>query len=165
MGKEKGKGSSFNVLGQILVLLLFLLSCTKEEEVKPLKIKFHKPYALLIAESRGCIFCKKLERDLKENELLKESLKDFELIRVKYESFRPIQIRINGKDFSGTERELIRYLGVSSFPGLFFLKGDGEVILELPGYFGVEGMLCALNYVKSKAYKRLKFIDYAKSCG
>jgi len=63
-----------------------------------------KKYALLIVESKSCIYCKQLNKDIETERELKEALKDIDLFRILYESKAPVRA-----NFGGEIRELSVY--------------------------------------------------------
>ncbi len=161
--------------GLILLLLigLFIAGCEKkettvsqtetvEEEVEKKVIIPTKKYALLIVESKSCIYCKQLDKDIKTEKALQEALKDIDLFKILYESYAPVKANFGGKEFITTERELAEKLNALSFPNLIFYDREGNIILQIPGYLYPSQLVCVIDYVKTEAYKTEDINTYVK---
>ena len=163
-------------MGRVLlfavVLLSFVLGACKggsvaesqnKEEVKSIIPKSN--YALLIVESKSCIYCAQLKKDLRTEPNLREALKGMDLYFLLYESSKPVKTNIGGQVKELSERELAKALGVRSFPNLVFYDKSGNVILQIPGYLPPEKFVCVVNYVKGENFKDTPIEQYMKKCG
>jgi len=152
----------------LLPLLVFLVACSSNEEKAQFQevrsiIPKHK-YALLIVESKSCIYCAQLKKDLRTEKILKDALKGMDLYTLLYESYKPVKTNLGGKIQILSEKELARKLGATSFPNLIFYDKEGNLILQIPGYLPPEKFACVINYVKTEEFKRQKLEDYVKKC-
>ncbi|GAB6065580.1 thioredoxin fold domain-containing protein [Aquifex pyrophilus] len=152
----------------ILLLMVFtLFSCKGEEPKEKVEAKSIIPknkYALLIVESKSCIYCAQLKKDLKTESILKESLKGMDLFMLTYENYTPVKTNIGGKIKEVPEKELARELRATSFPNLIFYDKDGNLILQIPGYLPPKELSCVINYVKKEVFKKEELKDYMKKC-
>jgi len=124
-----------------------------------------KDYALLIVESKSCIYCKQLDKDIKTEKSLQEALKDIDLYKVLYESYTPVEANFGGKIIETSENELAKTLKALSFPNLIFYDKDGNIILQIPGYVYPSQLVCIIDYVKTGAYKEEDVNTYVKKKG
>ncbi len=124
-----------------------------------------KEYALLIVESKSCIYCKQLDRDIRTEKSLQEALKEIDLYRILYESYTPVKAKFGGKVIETTENELAKTLNALSFPNLIFYDREGNIILQIPGYLYPSQLVCIIDYVKTQAYKTEDVNTYIKKKG
>ncbi len=162
---------------RILILLVFigLFACENQKaeveisaEKKELEEKVIIPkrnYALLIVESKSCIYCKQLNKDIQTEKSLQEALKDIDLFRIVYENYTPVKANFGGKIIELSENELAKILGALSFPNLIFYDKQGNIILQIPGYVYPSQLVCIIDYVKTGAYKEEDVNTYVKKKG
>jgi thioredoxin-related protein len=124
-----------------------------------------KEYALLIVESKSCIYCKQLDKDIRTEKTLQEALKDIDLYKILYESYTPVKANFGGKIIETTENELAKTLNALSFPNLIFYDKEGNIILQIPGYLYPRQLVCIIEYVKTEAYKNEDVNTYVKNKG
>ena len=154
---------------RVLILLTFfitLFSCKEEqkEKVEARSIIPKNKYALLIVESKSCIYCAQLKKDLKTEDILKQALKGIDLFTLTYENYTPVKTNIGGKIREVSEKELARELRATSFPNLIFYDKNGNLILQIPGYLPPKELSCVINYVKNEVYKKEELKSYMKKC-
>ncbi len=160
----------------IALLLVGTFACEKqkgeveekggyESKVQKKVIIPKKEYALLIVESKSCIYCKQLDKDIKTEKALQEALKDLDLFRILYESSAPVEANFGGKVVELSENELAKTLNALSFPNLIFYDRNGNIILQIPGYVYPDQLVCIINYVKTEAYKEEDVNTYVKRKG
>ncbi len=162
---------------RLLLLTAFLLSLwtvgcggdTSKNEVKNIKedveVKVlipQKDYALLIVESKSCIYCKQMDKDMREDKNLKEAIKNIDVFKITYENLTPVKTNITGKEMVLPEKELAQTLNALSFPYLIFFNKKGEIVLRIPGYIEPRTMVCVIDYVQEGAYNQYKVEDYLK---
>ena len=135
----------------------------QNKEVKSI-IPKHK-YALLIVESKSCIYCAQLKKDLRTEPKIKKALKGMDLYFLLYESYKPVKTNIGGQVKELSEKELAKALRATSFPNLIFYDRKGNIILQIPGYLPPDKFVCVVNYVKSESYKNTPLEQYMKRCG
>ncbi len=121
-----------------------------------------KEYALLIVESKSCIYCKQMRKDMREEQNLKEALKKLDVFFILYEDLSLVKTNINGKEMVISQRELAQTLNALSFPYLIFFNKKGEIVLRIPGYIEPQTMVCVIDYVNEGAYKQYKVEEYIK---
>lgn len=148
------------------MLTLFVASCSRNKEsVSSPQIKDITPkssYNLLIVESESCIYCKQLDKDMRENESLKKALIGIDIHKLLYESNAKVRYKFGKEEGINQEDELVKMLGVNSFPYLIFYDKDGRIILSIPGYIEPKTFACVADYIKDNQYKRKSLQDYLK---
>ncbi len=160
----------------LLVPILLLIACerkessttkstTEEGEVESKVLIPKRDYALLIVESKSCIYCKQLDKDIETEKSLQEALKDIDLFRILYESYTPVKANFGGKIVEMSENELAKTLNALSFPNLIFYDREGNIILQIPGYVYPSQLVCIIDYVKTGAYKEEDVNTYVKKKG
>lgn len=155
------------------IVSIFLVGCKGEktaeggnQEKKIVKsIIPQNDYALLIVESKSCIYCAQLKKDLKSEPKIKEALEGIDLYFLLYESYKPVKTNIGGQVKEMSEKELAQRLKATSFPNLIFYDRNGKVILQIPGYLPPDKFVCVINYVKKGEYKSTSLEAYMKQCG
>ncbi len=156
----------------LLLPLILLVGCESrkaevkapagEEKVEKKVLIPKKDYALLIVESKSCIYCKQLDKDIKTEKSLQEALKDIDLFRILYESYSPVEANFGGKLIETSENELAKMLNALSFPNLIFYDKQGNIILQIPGYVYPSQLVCIIDFVKTGAYKEEDINTYVK---
>ncbi|NPA40942.1 MAG: thioredoxin fold domain-containing protein [Aquificae bacterium] len=158
-----------------LLLALFIVSCetqntpasespknSAQTKTERKVIIPQKDYALLIVESKSCIYCKQLDKDIKTETALQEALKDIDLYKILYESYKPVKANFGGKVVEMSENELAKTLNALSFPNLIFYDKEGNIILQIPGYVYPTQLVCIIDFVKTEAYKNEDLNTYIK---
>ena len=159
----------------VVLVVLFMTACEGSSKVEQVQqttesvekkvIIPKKEYALLIVESKSCIYCKQLDKDIKTEKALQEALKDIDLFKILYESYTPVKANFGGKIVEMTENELAKTLNAHSFPNLIFYDKQGNIILQIPGYLYPNQLVCIIDYVKTGAYKQEDVNSYVKRKG
>ncbi|MEJ5339872.1 MAG: thioredoxin fold domain-containing protein [Aquificaceae bacterium] len=147
------------------LILLFLASCQQKPVVSDSEIKDIVPknqYAMLIVESESCIYCKQLKRDLQTEKLARE-LEGMDVFSLLFESNARVRYILKGQEHVSTEEELAKALRVNSFPQLFFLDREGNIVLHLPGYQPPKTLACSIRFVKEGKYRETQYMDYMKA--
>ncbi|WP_333784855.1 thioredoxin fold domain-containing protein [Thermocrinis sp.] len=144
---------------------IFILSCQSKgnntsSEVKDLIPKSN--YAMLVVESENCIYCKQLDKDLKNNPTLKSAVEGIDVLRLLAESNAKVRYRIDGKEGETTEEELARMLNVRAYPHIIFYDSKGEIVLRIPGYAPPKTLACVVEYVKNELYNKEELNQYLK---
>ncbi len=121
-----------------------------------------KDYALLIVESKSCIYCKQLNKDIEREKTLQEALKDIDLYRILYENYTPVEANFGGSIIETSENELAKILNALSFPNLIFYTKEGNIVLQIPGYVYPSQLVCIIDFVKTGAYKDKDINTYVK---
>jgi len=152
-------------LSALVLGILFILSCQNKEvqtssEVKDLIPKSR--YAMLIVESESCIYCKQLDKDLKNNPKLKSAVEGVDVLRLLAESNARVRYKIDGKEGETTEEELAKALNVRAYPHIIFYNSKGEIVLRIPGYAPPKTLACAVEYVKNELYNKEELNQYLR---
>jgi len=156
-----------------LLLLVFIGGCGSEEagsykssdKVEAKNLIPQTNYALLIVESKSCLYCAQLKKDLKTDEKLKEAIKGIDIYTLLYESYKPVKTNIGGQLREVSEKDLAIELDATSFPYLIFYDKGGNIILRVPGYMPPDKLACVVNYVKLEEFKRENLQEYLqKKC-
>ena len=154
------------ILGLFFVLgLLVSSSCKKSESLNSADVKDIVPksaYAMLIVESESCIYCKQLDKDLKNDPNLQRATEGIDVFRLLAESNARVRYKLEGKEGETTEEELARALNVRAYPHIIFYDAKGNVILRIPGYIPPKTFACTLNYIKSESYTKEGINQYLK---
>lgn len=109
-----------------------------------------------------CKWCKKLEKETYIDPKVAEVLKaDFVTVKVDAESSRSVIHEMHQL----TMKELADLYGVKSYPAVWFLDKDGNRAEMMPGYYPPEDFLKYLGFIKSGAYKQMKFEEYVAKGG
>lgn len=154
-------------IGGVLIFLSFLFilnnfSCAKEKEENKKRIKYYsyskglkeakktKKYILIYFHSKRCPWCRILEKDLEENEKIKEYLAQ-NFVMMKVDADTDIEVGIK-----------YRIRGV---PTIWVLEPDGSPIGPVPGYVPSEEFYQLLKYIKSGNYKKISFTEYQEKEG
>ena len=158
----------------LAVITALVVGCEKKQEqavedksqetqqVQKKSLIPNKDYALLIVESKSCIYCKQLNKDIEREKVLQEALKDIDLYRILYESYTPVEANFGGSIIETSENELAKILNALSFPNLIFYTKDGNIVLQIPGYVYPSQLVCIIDFVKTGAYKDKDINTYVK---
>ena len=68
------------------------------------------------------------------------------------------------KDFSGTAKEFVKYIGFG-YPTSIFFDQNKTIAQLFPGVYNEEEFAAILKYIDSESYKSMEFDDYAKKIG
>jgi len=99
-----------------------------------------------------------MDKDMREDNSLKEALRNIDVFKITYENLTPVKTNITGKEMVLPERELAQTLNALSFPYLIFFNKQGEIVLRIPGYIEPRTMVCVIDYVIAGAYKEYKVV-------
>ncbi len=162
---------------KVLLLLSFgllITSCSKDnvnsylksnsaKNVAVINLEPKKDYEMLIIESSDCPYCHELQHDLTTNQNLIQALKDVEVAPVLADDTSKLyKITINNHKLMGTGQDIATDIGVNAYPNIFFLNKKGKLILNVPGYVEPKTMVCVVNFITSKSYKKQGINSYLK---
>ncbi len=109
-----------------------------------------------------CKWCKKLEKETYIDPKVAEAIKaDFVTVKIDAESSKTVVHEMHQM----TMQELADLYGVKSYPAVWFLDKDGNRADVLNGYLPPDDFLRYLAYIKSGAYKQMKFEEFAAKGG
>lgn len=118
---------------------------------------------ILVFGRNNCPYCEKLKKDIKNNEVLRNYLKDnFKnyYINISYNKDHLIKVGGYGdpsQDFNINTQDLSRRLyDVYATPTLIFNNNQGKTILRLPGYVTPDTLIKALKFIHNDKYKTAK---------
>ncbi len=164
------------IFGFIFGIGLLTTSCSKKSGVNDylkesssknipiVNLEPTKDYEMLIIESSDCPYCHKLQHDITTNKDLIEALKNVEVAPVLADDTSKLyKIVINNHKLIGTGQDLAADLGVNAYPNIFFLNKEGKVILNVPGYVKPKTMVCVVNFITTKSYKKEDINSYIKA--
>lgn len=104
-----------------------------------------------------CKFCHKMDKETFSNkEVIEYFNEHFIAIKVNAES--RTKIKLPDGEFSG--RELARKYGIRGYPSYWFLKSDGKVISNLPGYRPPESFLPIIKFIGDGYYENMTFAEF-----
>jgi thioredoxin-related protein len=128
-----------------------------EDGIKQARLE--KKYIFVDFYTDWCTYCKKLEAETYTNEKVYNYLnKKFIPIKVNAES--KTKISFGGQKL--TEQELATQFQVVSYPTLYFLASEKEVIGQIPSFIDANELFTIASYVATDAYKN-KTLDQYKS--
>lgn len=91
-----------------------------------------------------CGWCKRMDRDVYARADVSQYLNDnFVSIKLNAESNQTAML--DGKSLSA--RALAAKFGVSGYPTTIFMRGDGEHLVNVPGYLPADRFLLLLRYI------------------
>ncbi len=109
-----------------------------------------------------CKWCKKLEKETYIDPKVAEAIKaDFVTVKIDAESSKTVVHEMHQM----TMQELADLYGVKSYPAVWFLDKDGNRADVLNGYLPPDDFLRYLAFIKSGAYKQMKFDEFAAKGG
>ncbi len=109
-----------------------------------------------------CKWCKKLEKETYIDPKVAEAIKaDFVTVKIDAESSKTVVHEMHQM----TMTELADLYGVKSYPAVWFLDKDGNRADVLNGYLPPDDFLRYLAFIKSGAYKQMKFDEFAAKGG
>ena len=107
--------------------------------------KAQKKKVFLHFWAEWCDYCTKMAQD---------SFKDAKVVAYINTNFIPIKIDFDRK------RRLATDYAVRGLPNTYFLKADGEIIGNLPGYIPSKMLYTILKYIYTDSYKKMSLQKY-----
>ena len=115
-------------------------------------------HTILFMSLNGCPYCARmLSESFAQNK--DAMLKDFDTIGVNIRGDR--EVMMDGEN-EMTEKQLARKLRVMFTPTIIFLDQDAEPVFRINGYWDPAQFRMAMNYVRTKSYKTMKIMEFAK---
>lgn len=106
-----------------------------------------------------CGWCKKMEKDTyAEREVAAYLNEHYVAIKLNAESSS--KVTYNGETY--TEQELAGAFGITGYPSIIFLKGNGEPITTYPGYADAPKFKKVVSFIAEDHYLTKKFEDYVR---
>ncbi|MCS7083690.1 MAG: thioredoxin fold domain-containing protein [Aquificaceae bacterium] len=137
-----------------ILIALMLLSCAKETPTQKVNIIPSKPYGVLIFETKSCIYCKQLKKDLSN-----ANFKDFDIFWIDALGIKEVeQNLISGQKMR--EKDLSKSFNVDQFPYLLFYDKSGQVHLKLRGYLKQKELNCAMEFIRANV--KIPYLQFAK---
>jgi thioredoxin-related protein len=107
-----------------------------------------------------CGWCKKMDKETYANTGVVEYLnRYFVVIKLNAES----SIRLTYKGGVYTEQELAGAFGITGYPSIIFLEGNGDPITTYPGYADAAKFKTVASFIAEDHYLTKKFEDYTRS--
>lgn len=108
----------------------------------------------------GCSWCTKMEKGTFSNEKIANLVNAY---------FTPVKVKTTSNDVYHTDKgdisakQLARSFKIRGVPATFFLKSDGTIINNVPGYAPADKFELILKYLGEDHYKDKTFEEYQKS--
>ena len=146
-----------------LLLSLQLLSFSAEINIDKLintATKQHK-HLFVYLHWKDCVYCQEMQMFTLDAEKIKKEVKTNFL-------YTDIETSKNDtviyKDFKGTAKEFVKYIGFG-FPVSLFYDKDGSVAGLFPGVYNEDEFSVLLNYITTNSYKKMELDGYEKKIG
>jgi len=111
---------------------------------------------MLFLHKDGCGFCERMLFDLDDENLSKRVDKDFILVDINRDDNETISFQ----GYEGTNREFLKKLDVDLYPTVLFIDSNSSFIYNIVGYRNPKKLTIILNYISSKAYKKITFEEF-----
>lgn len=109
---------------------------------------------LLIFGQTGCYYCEKLKQDIKNDDSLREYIKNnFSAYYVNISYVKNHFIEFLNKNMN--TNSLATHFNVSSTPAIYLIDDLGKITLKVAGYPGTNTLNNMLKFVKEGSYKNL----------
>jgi thioredoxin-related protein len=113
-------------------------------------------HTILFLHKDGCRFCERMIFDLEESNISETIDRDFLFIDINRDDDETISF----KGYEGRNREFLNKIGVELYPTTIFVDNNGSFIHKIIGYRNPKKFLTILNYISSRAYKRVTFEEF-----
>ena len=147
----------------LFIICVFLICCNVNysqsiEEAQNKALTENKKIIVSIY-THWCLWCKKMEDVVYSNPMVKNMIED-KFIPVRLNAEGNTNVKYNGIEL--TEEELALYFQAYSYPATVFLEPNGipvyfyydnYLMINLPGYFGVDEFLKILAFILEGKYK------------
>lgn len=146
-----------------LLLSLQLLSFSAEINIDKLintATKQHK-HLFVYLHWKDCVYCQEMQMFTLDTEKIKKEVKtDFLYTDIETSKNDTVVY----KDFKGTAKEFVKYIGFG-FPVSLFYDKDGSVAGLFPGVYNEDEFSVLLNYITTNSYKKMQLDEYEKKIG
>ena len=108
----------------------------------------------------GCPWCTRMLKDTFANEKIVDLVNAY---------FTPVKVKTTSKEIYHTDKgdisasQLARSFKMRGVPATFFLKPDGAIITNVPGYVPADKFELILKYLGEEHYQNKSFEEYQKS--
>jgi thioredoxin-related protein len=146
-----------------LLLSLQLLSFSAEINIDKLintATKQHK-HLFVYLHWKDCVYCQEMQMFTLDTEKIKKEVKS-DFLYTDIETSKNDTVVY--KDFKGTAKEFVKYIGFG-FPVSLFYDKDGSVAGLFPGIYDEDEFSVLLNYIKTNSYKKMELDGYEKKIG
>ncbi len=153
------------LLGLVFALLLTLVILTgcsnKKTSNDTVKLKSNGKFVVLIFDSTTCPYCKKLHRDLKYSEKLKEEEKKTVIYTIHVNKTNTYTLATAKGNLKLQTDDLAQMYGFrGSTPFIVFCDKNFKPILTIPGYLRPKTLSKVFEYITSRAYKTMSVNEY-----
>ncbi|MCX8057814.1 MAG: thioredoxin fold domain-containing protein [Spirochaetes bacterium] len=109
--------------------------------------------------TESCPYCNKMKNITLSNK---------EVINYLNENFHSVSINANSNSIASgilnkTGNSLASQYMIQGVPTSIFLKPNGEVLYNIPGYIEYPNFLLILKYINTRSYEKMNFNDFKKS--
>ena len=153
------------LLGIVFILFLSLAILTgcsnKKASNNTVKLKSNGKFVVLIFDSTTCPYCKKLHRDLTENQKLKEEEEKFTVYTIHVNESNAYLLSTAKGELKLQTDDLAQMYGFrGSTPFIVFCDENFKPILTIPGYLRPKTLSKVFKYITSRAYKTMSINEY-----
>jgi len=153
----------FLSVGLILfVVFVILTGCSnKKTSSNTVKLKSNGKFVVLIFDSTTCPYCKKLHRDLKESNLLKQEEKRTTIYTIHVDETNTYLLPTAKGNLKLQTDDLAQMYGFrGSTPFIVFCNKNFRPILTIPGYLKPKTLSKVFKYITSRAYETMSINEY-----
>ncbi len=134
----------------------YIIGADLDLDKKVLDTNRTNKHIMLFLHKDGCGFCEKMLFDLEDENLSNRIDKDFILVDINRDDNETISFQ----EYNGTNREFLKKLGVDLYPTVIFIDNNSSFIYNTIGYRNPKRFTTILNYISSKAYKKITIEEF-----
>ncbi len=114
-------------------------------------------YILMVFGANGCKYCEELKKDLKENQQIKDLIKqNFSAYYINLSYSKLHTLNFTQKQYTLSTAQLANFYGIYPTPTLVFATPKGETIISYPAYLPPKHFSALLHFVKDGEWKKVK---------
>ena len=114
-------------------------------------------YMMFVFGANGCQYCERLKEDIKNNQELKDYIKDHfsaYYINLSYSKLHTFKIPIQKKEYELTTRQLAEIYNILPTPTIVFSNADGKTILSYPSYLPPQQFFALLRFISEGEWQK-----------
>jgi len=116
--------------------------------------------ALVDVYTDWCAWCKKMDKETYADAGVVEYLNRYFVV-IKLDAESSSKLTYKGETY--TEQELAGAFGITGYPSIIFLKGNGDPITTYPGYADAAKFQKVISFIAEDHYLTKKFEDYVRT--
>ena len=146
-----------------LLLSLQLLSFSAEINIDKLVDKATKQHKHLFVylHWKDCVYCQEMQMFTLDTEKIQKKIKS-DFLYADIETSKNDTVVY--KDFKGTAKEFVKYIGFG-FPVSLFYDKDRSVAGLFPGIYNEDEFSLVLDYITTNSYRKMELDEYEKKMG